>query len=1307
MAAAANDVPAEQQAAQAAQPEFPEFTISNKTEFSELWKNSAKFELESTSPAEWWEDVKDEVLAFEAKFGSEQFFPFFMKRLSILMDGELVTRCKNWKCANVAEFGARFISELSSNVPFEVKFSQMINSYPDRYPTPQKMGEYAVKIQGQLEAMIKTENILKIQRALLMVNKPDKLRQAMVAELKGNQEIGLKDFCTFMTTTYIEQQKNYWASAGEPREKRAPKQNYNPQQPRSKDQYPQDQRSMGQYQDPSYYQQPQPQYQQQQQQQHYQQQQQQQQQPPRYLPQQRQQQEAPRPEGKRAGSPTHAGSRKSSSRPPLVCTYCGFRGHVEAECRTKLYQCDHCHKRGHTIENCKNKEDPVSSINIDNADITIYTIGVECLADLSKSNSEIMTYTEAQGLTVAALLDTGAGKSLCRPEVVPSNATRQPVRIHIKCANDSIIQVKEAVVLNLYLWGKQVQWEFLIVPQLPSSISILCGRDFIEHFHVCFESNHVFYKTNENEMQISDLSMSSLESQTNTQQIAKTKTQHQAQSSSVHNDNEDNYFSDLYEDEAFICEEDHLMSVLPLSEAQPTVIDIDEFFFDLAQGNIQQEDLFMVTVQPEETLEDSKEQTVEELIEAEKRPNIRKLLEEYKDIFQQKLTTLAPIDEDGGYEIKLKPGQTPTFQRPYPLSVAERQFVKKQLTDLLRAGIITPSLCQYGCPVLVAKPKGKRARMVINYKSLNQKIEGVSYTLPSPSNFFDKLIGGKLFSVLDCTTSFYLCRIKPESENLTTFVTDVNIAGASSFKFRALPMGMAPSSQVFAAYIEKILRHLDNHHPYIDDVCVKSNTDSEEDHIVELRKFFDVCRQKSLVLKLSKAQLCKKSIVFLGQKVSAEGVAPHESKVAALQKFPVPKNLKQVRGFLGLINFWRKMLPHIAETLLPLTELTKKAVKFVWDDRRQRAFDKAKQTLVEATTLAYPDPSLPYELHADASDIAAGSVLGQKGRPIAFFSRVFTKDQQKMSVRDRELQSIMWALEKFRTYLHGSQFTIKSDHKTLQTLLTSKIDNPKHADWLEQLSSFGLPTIQHIAGKDNTAADALSRVHIPEAELDEDTIIMVAHIESLMQDEAFVQKVRTALQKDKMLLDMAKAEPKMFTFKNELLFYTGSPRQRLCIPNDNELLTAVISACHDPSTMGHKGIKQTSAFVKQNYWIAQLNELVTEYVSSCFTCQINKYRGQKKMGFMQPIPDPPSLFHTFTIDFVTSLPEVDGFDSIAVAVEKKSKYVVLWPTSTKRTKEQRADEFFRKVICRFGVAHTLISDRDPSTTNDDYAAILK
>lgn len=95
------------------------------------------------------------------------------------------------------------------------------------------------------------------------------------------------------------------------------------------------------------------------------------------------------------------------------------------------------------------------------------------------------------------------------------------------------------------------------------------------------------------------------------------------------------------------------------------------------------------------------------------------------------------------------------------------------------------------------------------------------------------------------------------------------------------------------------------------------------------------------------------------------------------------------------------------------------------------------------------------------------------------------------------------------------------------------------------------------------------------------------------------------------------------------------------------------------------------------------------------------------MGFLQPIPDPPTLFHTFTIDFVTSLPEEKGFDSVAVAVEKKSKYVVVWPTSTTRTKEQRADEFFRKVICRFGVACKLISDRDPSTTNADYEAILK
>ena len=260
---------------------------------------------------------------------------------------------------------------------------------------------------------------------------------------------------------------------------------------------------------------------------------------------------------------------------------------------------------------------------------------------------------------------------------------------------------------------------------------------------------------------------------------------------------------------------------------------------------------------------------------------------------------------------------------------------------------------------------------------------------------------------------------------------------------------------------------------------------------------------------------------------------------------------------------------------------------------------------------------------------------------------------------------------------------------------------------METLATYGSPQIQHIAGADNTAADALSRVIIPEGTSSHEEIVLMTQVDSLDKDPTFIKRVQQALNKDQMLMDMAKVQAKNFLHKDGLLYFIDNNHHRLCIPNDNELLTAVISSCHDPPMVGHKGVKQTTSFVKMHFWFPQLNELVSKYVASCFTCQINKHSTQKRMGFLTPIPDPTELFHTFTMDFVTSLPEENGYNSIAVAIDKKSKYAILWPTSNTRTKEQRAEEFFKKVICRFGAIHKIISDRDPTLASPDYAATLK
>jgi hypothetical protein len=145
------------------------------------------------------------------------------------------------------------------------------------------------------------------------------------------------------------------------------------------------------------------------------------------------------------------------------------------------------------------------------------------------------------------------------------------------------------------------------------------------------------------------------------------------------------------------------------------------------------------------------------------------------------------------------------------------------------------------------------------------------------------------------------------------------------------------------------------------------------------RERFFVCKAKS--------SFAQSEIKYLGHIVDKQGIRPEPKKVEAVQTWLVPKNVHDVRSFLGLINYFRKFIEHYSEIAVPLTNLTKKSHPWVWTGRCQDAFELSKQKLIEAPLLCTPDERLPHEVVTDASDLGLGGVLLQEGHPVAFESR--------------------------------------------------------------------------------------------------------------------------------------------------------------------------------------------------------------------------------------------------------------------------------------------------------------------------------
>lgn len=241
------------------------------------------------------------------------------------------------------------------------------------------------------------------------------------------------------------------------------------------------------------------------------------------------------------------------------------------------------------------------------------------------------------------------------------------------------------------------------------------------------------------------------------------------------------------------------------------------------------------------------------------------------------------------------------------------------------------------------------------------------------------------------------------------------IVPSGLYSFNVLPFGLCNAPATFQRLMESVLRGLNFKTAlcYIDDIVVYSGTFHQ--HLVDLREVFDRLREANLKLKISKCKFCAKQIEYLGHIISADGVLPNPDKIKAVSEFPVPKNVKGVRSFLGLANYYRRFVYNFAKIAVPLNNLTRKSVKFQWTPECQTAFDTLKQALTSAPILSFPHHTKPFILHVDASNSAIGMVLSQiqdnKEVVIAYAGRDLNQAERNYSTTEREALAVVGAVK--------------------------------------------------------------------------------------------------------------------------------------------------------------------------------------------------------------------------------------------------------------------------------------------------------
>jgi hypothetical protein len=441
---------------------------------------------------------------------------------------------------------------------------------------------------------------------------------------------------------------------------------------------------------------------------------------------------------------------------------------------------------------------------------------------------------------------------------------------------------------------------------------------------------------------------------------------------------------------------------------------------------------------------------------------------EFPDVFPQDFPGLPP-ERDVEFVIELKPGTSPISRRSYRMPPNELAELKTQLQDLLEKGFIRPSSSPWGCPTIFVKKKDQTLRMCVDYIPLNEVTIKNKYPLPRIDILFDQLTGARVFSKIDLKSGYHQIRIRPKDIPKTVFTTWYGL-----FEYLVMSFGLTNAPAHFTYLMNSLfMLELDKFVVvFIDDILIYSK--NEEEHAKHLRIVLMRLREHQLYAKFSKCAFWLEEIQFMGHVLSAKGIAVDPSKVQDILEWKSPTTVHQVRSFLGLAGYYRRVIPDFSKIVKPITGLLKNDTKFDWSSKCNEAFEQLKVLMTTAPVLAQPDIEKPFDVYCDASGSGLRCVLMQEGRVIAYASRQLRRHEEHYPTHDLELAAVVHALKIWRHYLLGNTCHLYTDHKSLKYIFTQSELNMRQIRWLELIKDYDLEIHYHL-GKANVVADALSR----------------------------------------------------------------------------------------------------------------------------------------------------------------------------------------------------------------------------------------
>ena len=721
-------------------------------------------------------------------------------------------------------------------------------------------------------------------------------------------------------------------------------------------------------------------------------------------------------------------------------------------------------------------------------------------------------------------------------------------------------------------------------------------------------------------------------------------------------------------------------------------------------------------------------------LEALKDSPVYPLVCKYTDIGPEDTPAGLPSAKGVEHEIDTEPGSGYCTTRQWPLPPEQVEFIDKFFANKLRQGLVRESNSPHSSPTFCVRKATGGWRVVHAYNKLNATTIPAQTPIPRKDVIIDSMAGSEIFSCLDLKDGFYQILMREKDIPYTA----VSTPSGMLWEWLVMPQGLKNAPATFNRLVQNVMREHRAYAPsYFDDIFIHSRAEGGktalEMHLHHLELVFATLRKYKLYINLKKCVFCVDEIPVLGCYVGKDGVRADPEKVQAVANWPVPKDVKSLRKWLGLANYMHKYSQNYALLAKPLSDLLKKDLEWEWTHDCQKAFDAIKQSLIEAPILALPDHTRPFSVVCDASDFAIGCALLQhdadgRDRVISYQSRQLRAAELNYPVHDKELLAIKYALLKFRVYLLGAKpFVVYTDHASLRTAINSPHLSQRMARWLAFFAEYNF-RVEYKPGKQNVLADALSRR--PDYEVSRSVLevavqavratahddihldihrISVATVSNTLRDEIIAGYARDTQCRELIeffvgdsptLNASLRAKAIRFNYSDGLLWHQISDCDypRVFIPAITELRERILSEHHDLPHAGHFGREKTYLSICAHFYWPHLFKWVTNYVKACEVCQRVKPAPHSQAP-LRPLPVPADCWKDVSLDFIFGFPsDKTGNTGVAVFTDRLGKMVHMAPVRESITAKQTAQLFLDRIFMHHGLPETLVSDRDPRFT---------